>query len=202
MLQRFLLIPLDLLLITLLLAEHAAAVFLHVEAQLPGLLLSRPEAGTEVTVQEPHAVAPGHLLRDPRHALMLLVGADKQRRGEAVKAVFRGKPGSLLQPHRVAMAAAVVDILRHSAAELPQAVVLLHDQLHTDGGRVGHQRVPPGLVLLIRVDIGVEPVGHRLDPLAAQLVDTGHGAGGAAGMHQRFFHSFSFSAAHLSPCCP
>ena len=77
MLQRFLLIPPDLLLIALLLAEHAAAVFLHVEAQLPGLLLSGPEAGTEVAVQKPHAVAPGHLLRDLRHALMLLVNTAK-----------------------------------------------------------------------------------------------------------------------------
>ena len=128
---------------------------------------------------------------------MLLIGADEQRGGKAVKAVFGGEPGRLLQPHRVAVAAAVVDILCYRAAEVPQAVVLLHDQLHADGGRIGHQRVPPGLVLLIGVDIGVEPVGHRLDPLAAQLVDAGHRAGRAAGVHQCFFHSFSFSAASL-----
>ena len=77
MLQRFFQIPLDLLLIPLLLAEHAAAVFLHVKAQLTGLLLSLAETGTKITVQECHTVLRGHLLGGLTQQLMVLVWADK-----------------------------------------------------------------------------------------------------------------------------
>ena len=56
MLLRLLLIPEDLLLVAVFLAEHAAAVLLHIKAQRTGLLLSLPEAGAEVPVQEPDTV--------------------------------------------------------------------------------------------------------------------------------------------------
>ena len=53
--QRFLPVPGNLLCIAFLLAEDAAAVFLHVKAQFPGLLLPIPEAGAEIPVQEGNA---------------------------------------------------------------------------------------------------------------------------------------------------
>ena len=177
------------------LAEHAAAVLLHIKAQRTGLLLSLPEAGAEVPVQEPDTVLPAHALRCLRQQLMVLVGAHQQGGGEAVIAVPGGILGRLGQPQGIAHAAAVVDIPADRPAELPQAVILLHNKLHADGRGVGHQRVPPGLVLLIGVDVRVIPVGHRLDALAPQLLDAGDGAGSAAGVHQCFFHRRSLMTA-------
>ena len=124
---------------------------------------------------------------------MVLVGADEEGAGKAVEAVQGGVAGGLLQPQAVAFAAAVVDVIGHGAAELPQAVILLHDQLHAHGGGVGHQRVAARLVFLIGVDVGVVPVGHRLDALRPEQLDAGHGAGRTAGVQQRFGHlSFLF----------
>ena len=72
--------------------------------------------------------------------------------------------------------------------ELPQAVVLLHPDLHADGGGMRQQAVPPGLILLPGVDVGVVPKRHRLDALAPQGIDAAEGAGGAAGVQQYTFH--------------
>ena len=74
------------------------------------------------------------------------------------------------------------------AAKVPQAVVLLHDQFHAHRRRIVHQRVAAGLVLLVGVDVGVIPIGHRLDTLGPEQLDTGHGAGRTAGVQQRFRH--------------
>ena len=161
MLLRLLHVPGDGLGVTLLLAEHAAAVFLHVKAQLTGLPLALPKARPEIPIEEGHAVLRRQLLRRLPQQLVVLIGADEQGAGETLESVIRGVPRRLLQPQAVALAAAVIQILRHQAAELPQAVILLHDELHADGGSVGHQRVAAGLVLLIGVDVGVEPVGLR-----------------------------------------
>ena len=80
------------------LAEHAAAVLLHIKAQRTGLLLSLPEAGAEVPVQEPDTVLPAHALRCLCQQLMVLVGAHQQGGGEAVIAVPGGILGRLGQP--------------------------------------------------------------------------------------------------------
>ena len=76
--------------VAILLGEHAAAVFLHVEAQLPGPLVSGPEVGAEVPVQKLHAILPGVPLRRPGDAVVVLIGAGQQRGGESGEAVLRG----------------------------------------------------------------------------------------------------------------
>ncbi len=107
--------------IPVLLGEHAAAVFLHIESQLPGLGLPLAEAGAEVPVEEGHAVLRPHGLRRPADALVVLVGTDQQRGGEVREAVL---PGRLLQAAGVALGAPMVDVLRHRPDEVPKAVVL------------------------------------------------------------------------------
>ena len=64
MLFRVLHIPADLLGVAVLFAEHAAAVLLHIQPQLAGLLLPLAEAGAEVAVQKRNTVLRGHLLGD------------------------------------------------------------------------------------------------------------------------------------------
>ena len=91
-------VPLDLLGVALLLGEDAAAVFLHVEPQRPGLALPLAEAGAEVPVEKGHAVACRQGLRRPADAVVVLVGADQQGGGEVGEAVAGGVPGGLLQP--------------------------------------------------------------------------------------------------------
>lgn len=60
---EFRLVPVDLLLVAVGFGEHAAAVFLHVKAQLPGPLVAGAEIGAEVPVEKFHAVLPGVPLR-------------------------------------------------------------------------------------------------------------------------------------------
>ena len=93
-----------------------------------------------------------------------------------------------LQPVFVAVGAAVVDVSRHMADKVLQTVVLLYPDLHTDGGGIRQQAVPPGLILLPGVDVGVVPKRHRLDALASQRVDAAEGTRGAAGVQQNAFH--------------
>ena len=77
MLFRGLHVPADLLGVAVLLAEDAAAVLLHIQPQLAGLLLSLAEAGAEVAVQKRNTVLRGHLLGGLTQQLMVLVWADK-----------------------------------------------------------------------------------------------------------------------------
>ena len=69
------------LLIALLLGKDAAAVFLHVEAELPRALLAVAEHGAEVLIVELDAVFLRRAIADVAHQLMLLIGADEQRGG-------------------------------------------------------------------------------------------------------------------------
>ena len=85
MLLRYLHIPGELLGVAFLLAEHAAAVFLHIQPQLTRLLLSLTEAGAEVAIQEGDAVPGGGSLGGLAQQVVVLVGADEQRAGEAVE---------------------------------------------------------------------------------------------------------------------
>ena len=168
--------------VTILFAEDAAAVFLHIEVLLPCLGLPRAEAGTEIAVEELHAVACRGLLGHSAHQLVVLVGADEEGGGEGGKAVLRGVPGHPVQTHFVALAAAVVDIAGDDAHEVAQAIFLQHDQLQRDGGGVGHQGIAACFILLIGVDVGVIPQTHRLDTLGAERLDAADRAGGAAAM--------------------
>ena len=105
--------------------------------------------------------------------------------------MLSGIAGRLLQPVAVAVAAAVVDIGGHMLHEFPQAVVLLDPYLHADGGSIGKQTVPTGLVFFPGMDIGVIPERHRLDALGAQWLDAAERAGGAAAVQQDLIHGCS-----------
>ena len=94
--RELLSVPVDLLLITVLLREHTAAVLLHVEAQLPGPLVPGPEIGPEIPVEELHAVLSGIFLRRPDDALMVLIEAGQQGGGEMGEAMLRGVLGRAL----------------------------------------------------------------------------------------------------------
>ena len=64
--------------IALLLRKDAAAVFLHIKAQLPGSLLAGLEIGTEIPVFKLHPEFSRRPLGNIPHQLMVLVRADKQ----------------------------------------------------------------------------------------------------------------------------
>ena len=116
------------LLIALLLRKDAAAVFLHVEAELPRALLAVAEHGAEVLIVELDAVFLRRAVADIAHQLMLLIGADEQRGRERVKAALLRHPRRLEKAHLIAFDAAAGDILRDRADEGPQAVVVALDQ--------------------------------------------------------------------------
>ena len=80
----------DLLFIAVLLREDTAAVLLHIEPQLPGPLVPRPEVGTEVPVEERYAIPLCAGLRRPDDAVVVLVEAGQKGGGEGSKAVLRG----------------------------------------------------------------------------------------------------------------
>ena len=104
---EFCLVPVDLLLVTVSLGEHAAAVFLHVKAQFPGPLVPGPEIGAEVPVEEGDAVLLGIALRRFGDSLVILIGAGQKRGGEGGEAMLRGVFGGAFQPVGVAVGAAV-----------------------------------------------------------------------------------------------
>ncbi len=181
-------VPVDLFLVAVLLGKNAAAILLHVEAKLPGPLVSLPEIGAEIPVEEGDAVPLRGGAGSCGDGLMVLVGAGKQGGGESCKAVLCGVAGRLLQPVPIAVAAAVVNIRGHMLHKFPQTVVLLDPHLHADGGGILQQAVPPGLVFFPGVDIGVIPERHRLDALGAQWLDAAERAGSAAAVQQDLIH--------------
>ena len=103
--------------------------------------------------------------------------------------MLRGVFGGALQPVRITVGAAVVDVIRHLPDKFPQSVILLHPDLHADGGGVFQQAVPPGLVFLPGVNVGVVPECHRLNALFPQGIDAAQRAGSAAAVQQNSFHS-------------
>ena len=115
---------------------------------------------------------------------MILIETAQQGGGEGGKAVLRGVFRRALDAVLIAVAAAVVDVLRHGAHELAQAVVLLYDDLYADGGGKLQQAVAPRFVFFPRMDVGIVPERHWLNALGAQRIDAGEGAGRTAGMHQ------------------
>ena len=170
------------------LGKHTAAVLLHIEAQLPGPLIPGPEIGAEIPVQKFHAVLPGVFFRRPDDPLVVLVKACQQGGGKVGEAVLSSVTGRALDAVLIAVGAAVVDVSRHMLHELPQAVILPDPHLHADGGGVFQQAVPPGLVFLPGVDVGVVPKGHRLNALGPKGVDTAERARCTAAVEQNGIH--------------
>ena len=125
------------------------------------------------------------------HQLMLLVGADEQRRGEGIEAALLGLAGRLEQAELIALDAAVLDILRHRPDEGAQAVVIALDQGQVDGLGVFPQAIAAGAVLGKGMDIGIVPEAGDLQSVAPQDIDALVGAGSAADVQQRF-HVSSF----------
>ena len=152
---------------------------------VPGKLLPLPEEGAEIPVQEFHAVLPAHGPGHGADGLVVLVGADEQGGGEAVKAVLGGIAGGLLHPHPVAVGAAAVDVVGYMLDELAQAVVIDYHQREGDLPGIVLQAGFSAAVLGIGVDIGIVPEAGQLDALLPQGGDGAVGAGGAADMHQR-----------------
>ena len=168
--------------IPLLFAEDAAAVFLDVHLQLPGLFLTGAEIGAEVAVLEFDAVRKGGPLGHLPHELVVLVGGNKQRGGKAVEATLGGSSCGLKQAHLIALDAAVGNILRHLPDEGAQGVVIALDQGQVDGGAVVPQAVAAGAVLGEGMDVGILPIGGDVEAVGLQNLDALVGAGSAAGM--------------------
>ena len=96
-LQRLLLVQPDRFSIAILLTKDTTAVFLHIKTQLSGTLLSGPKSRTEITIKKFYAPFMSGLIGNLRHAVMLLIGTDKQGGGKGIKSVFGGKPCRLLR---------------------------------------------------------------------------------------------------------
>jgi len=170
--------------IPLLLGEDAAAVFLNVEAQLPRAGLAVAEHGAEVLIIKPDAVFLRRAGGDVLQKLMVLIGADEQRRRKRVKAALLCLPRRLKQAHLVALDAAVRNVVRHRPHKGPQAVFILHGERQRDGFGVFLQAVAPGTVLGEGVDVRVVPEAGQVDPVRAQRVDRHVRAGRAADVHE------------------
>ena len=127
---------------------------------------------------------------------MLLVGADKKRGREGIKAALLRHARRLEQTHFIAFDAAAGDILRDRADEGPQAVVVAHQKRQPDGFRVLLQTVAPGAVLGEGMDIRIIPVAGQVDPVGAQRVDGHVCAWRAADMHEKLHENAPF------PCAP
>lgn len=64
----------DLFTIAVLLREDAAAIFLHIEAEVAGFRLAFPEADAKIAVEEFDAGEGGEIFADFDELLVLLVG--------------------------------------------------------------------------------------------------------------------------------
>ena len=174
------------LLIALLLGEDAAAVFLHIKAQLPRTGLAVAEHGAEILIIKFHAVFLRRAVGHVAHQLVLLIGADEQRRRKRVEPALLRGPCRLKKAHFVAFDAPARDIAGYLAHKWPQAVIVAHEKGQLDGLRVFLQAVPPGAVFGKGMNVGVIPVSGQIDPIRAQRVDRHIRAGRAADVHQQF----------------
>ena len=173
--------------VAVLLGEDAAAVFLHIEAELAGFGLPLAEANAKVAVEKLHAVEVGGTLAGLDELLVLLVGRDEEGGGEGVEAVLLGALGRLANALGVAVIdAAVRNIRGHIAAEFVEAVIFADDKLGVDAFCVIFEAVAAGPILHVRVDVGIVPKKRGLDAFRAEAVDTVNAAGCAAGVHEEF----------------
>ena len=166
--------------ISLFLGKHAAAVFLHIEIMLPGEILTGLEIGTEVPVQKFHAVLCSSSFCGFPHQFVVLVGADEQAGGKTVKTALLSLLCCFKQPHFVAFAAAMGNILCHLPDKGAQSVIIFFNQGQFDTFGIAPQAVPPLPVLGKWVDVGVIPKAGHFDFVARQHLNALVGAGGAA----------------------
>jgi hypothetical protein len=115
---------------------------------------------------------------------MILIGADEQAGGEAVKAPFRRLSGGFKQPQAVAFDTAVLNILRHRPNERPQTVVIFLNQGQTDGLGIVPDTVPPGTVFRKGVDVGIIPKAGNFQSFPPKNLNRPVGTGGTANMEQ------------------
>lgn len=162
--------------------EDAAAIFLHIKLQFPRFVLSLPKAYAEIAIEEGDAVFLGSGFSGGDERLVFLVRTDQKRRAEGIKLMFRRIAGRLLQAHLIAIKAAVLQIVNHSFDKAAQAVSIVDDQRQMDRLGIGFQRRLAAAVFCVGMNIGIEPVGNRLNAISAQAVHTIDGAGGAAGV--------------------
>ena len=73
---------------------------------------------------------------DVTHQLMLLVGADEQRRGKRIEAALLCHARRLKKPHLIALDAAPGDIVRNRADKRTQAIIIAHEKRKIDRLRV------------------------------------------------------------------
>ena len=172
--------PLAWLEVALLLGEDAAAVFMHIKPQLAGALLPGAEERPEVAVEKPDMELVGGAFGNLAHQLVLLIRADEERGGEAVKAARGGGLGSGKQTELVAFHAAIGQIVRNGADEGAQGVFVALEQRQTDRCGIFAHAVAPCAVFREGVDIRVVPEARQLDALLTQRVDALIGAGRAA----------------------
>lgn len=169
--------------IALLLAEDAAAVFLHVKAGLPGLLLAGTEPRPEIPVKEGDALGLGGSASHLLHEGVVLIGADEQGAGKGVKAVLGGILGRGVKPEGIAGSAAVVPA-GQGGKEGPQAVLVHFDEPDADGLKIRPGGIPAGPVFGKGMDVGVIPEGYGLQALFPELLNAGNGARGATNVQQ------------------
>lgn len=181
-------IPVDLLLIPVLLREYAAAVFLHIEAQLPGPAVSFPEVWPEIPVQKFYAVPLRAALRCPGNALMVLIEAGQQGSSKSPKTVFGGILRRLLNAVLIAVSTPAADIPCHMADKIPEAVILSDPNLHAGGRSIFQQAIPAGLVFLPRMDIGIVPKSHWFHPFGPERINAAQGTGRTAAVEQNSIH--------------
>ena len=157
----------------------------------PGEVLPVPEVGSEIPVQEVHAVFFGCPLRYLPHEIMFLVGADEQRGCKAVEAPLRRLPGRLKQPHLIALDAPAGNVLRHRPDKGPQTVVVALDQGQFNLLGILPQAIAPGPVFRKGMNVGIIPEPRHVEAVFAQYLDGLIGAGSAADMEQGFHKNAS-----------
>ena len=103
----------DLFLIAIFLRKNAAAVFLHIESQVPCLLIAGTEIGAEVTIKEGDPILRRQPLCRFSDPVMILIRTAQKRRGKRLKAMLGCVFCRCLQPMLVAISAATINIRRH-----------------------------------------------------------------------------------------
>ena len=175
----------------LLFGKDAAAVFLDIEAQLAGARLPVAEHGAEVLVIKLRAGLFGGAVGDVAQQLVVLVGADEQRRRERVEPAVLCRLRRRVQAHLIALDAPAVNVLRHGADERAQGVLVLHHERQVDRFGILLQTVSPRAVFGERVDVRIVPVAGQVDARGAQRVDGHIRARRAADVHEQL-HSVPF----------
>ena len=157
--------------------KYASAIFLHIEAQFPGAILTLMEIRAEIPVQKRNTEFFGSLLSHSAHQLVVLVRADEQGRGEGIKTMFGGILGCPAEPHFVTFDTAAGDVVCNGANEGTKTVVVLFHQRKLNGCGIVPQCVSAASVFRERMDIGIVPVAGYIDAFLTKCFDAHVGAG-------------------------